>query len=313
MRAIFFIFAVFINFNFVLAQDREFKLILPIRDPINQSLETDHTKKFTAVKFAPQQHSEREQAATLRALDLRPALAPEQVGQRKAAAATFDEAIEDTAIDVTEIEENVDFQWRPALIQSGLFLAIQHGYRMTEEKTRRELDGPFFRDWKDSVDQLHGWYDGGRLFTNYVAHPMQGSMTARIFINNSPKANAAEFGRDRAYWASRTKAFVWALAWSTQFEIGPLSEASLGNIGKQLYDGHKSKLTYGDIVVTPIAGIAWTVGEDAMDKFVLRNWLELKIENRLLMKILRSLLTPTRSFANVLRGRAPWRRDHRKN
>lgn len=205
------------------------------------------------------------------------------------------------------------FDTRGALIQSGLFLAIQHGYRMTEEKTRRELDGPFFKDWKQSFDQLHGWYDGGRLFTNYVAHPMQGAMTARIFINNSGKAKATEFGRDKAYWAGRVKAFAWALAWSTQFEIGPISEASLGNIGKQLYDGHKSKLTYGDIVVTPAAGFGWTVGEDAIDKFILRRWIERRIDNRLLIKLLRSVITPTQALANVLRGRAPWRRDHRRN
>ncbi len=223
--------------------------------------------------------------------------------------------IEEAKWEARDREEIFDpsFRWRPAMIQSGLFLAIQHGYRMTEEKTRRELDGPFFRDWKESVDQLHGWYDGGRLFTNYVAHPMQGAMTARIYINNSPTANAVEFGRDRTYWASRVKAFAWALAWSTQFEIGPVSEASIGNIGKQLYNGHKSKLTYGDIVVTPTAGIGWTVGEDAIDKFVLRRWIERKVTNRLLIKVLRSVMTPTRAFANVLRGRAPWRRDHRMN
>ncbi len=222
---------------------------------------------------------------------------------------------DDAAHEARDQKERLDtrFRWRGALVQSGLFLAIQHGYRMTEEKTRRELKGPFFKDWKGSINNLHGWYDGGRLFTDYVAHPMQGAVTARIFINNSANARAVEYGWNTRYWKTRVKAFVWATAWSTQFEIGPLSEASLGNVGQKLYDRHKSKITYGDMVVTPAAGLAWTVGEDAMDKFVLRKWLERKIENRVIVKILRSVLTPTTSFANVLRGKAPWRRDRRRN
>jgi hypothetical protein len=106
---------------------------------------------------------------------------------------------------------------------------------------------------------------------------------------------------------------VWAAVWSTQFEIGPLSEASLGNVGQKLYNGHHSKMTYGDLIVTPVVGVMWSVGEDAIDKYVLTNWIENKVENRLMMKILRSVLTPTTSFANILRGRAPWRRDFRRN
>src|SRR5215204_1214039 len=39
------------------------------------------------------------------------------------------------------------FRMASAIKQSLLFLAIQHGFRMTQEKTRRELGGPFFADW----------------------------------------------------------------------------------------------------------------------------------------------------------------------
>src|SRR3954449_13499820 len=34
------------------------------------------------------------------------------------------------------------FQWKPALMQSGLMLASQHALRMVQPKTRRELGGP---------------------------------------------------------------------------------------------------------------------------------------------------------------------------
>lgn len=224
---------------------------------------------------------------------------------------TKDDPLRGGGIDVSERDDR--FNWRGAMIQSGLFLAIQHGYRMTEEKTRTELNGPFLRDWKESLENLHGWYDGGRLFTDYVAHPMQGAVTARIFINNSGRSKGVEYGLNKRYWKTRVKSLVWATLWSTQFEIGPLSEASLGNIGQHLYERHKSKLTYGDMIVTPIAGVGWTVGEDAMDKFVLHKWIERKVSNRIMIKILRSILTPTTSFANILRGKAPWRRDYRRN
>jgi hypothetical protein len=205
------------------------------------------------------------------------------------------------------------FNWRPALVQSGIFLALQHGFRMTEEKTRRELDGPFFADWKASIRNFRGWDDGGKIFTNYVGHPLQGAVTGRIFINNSGNARRTQIGRDKRYWKSRLKAMAWSAVWSTQFEIGPVSEASLGNVGQKLGSRNRSKMTYSDVVLTPTLGTAWAVGEDAVDKYVLRNWIERKTESRLLVKILRSVLTPTTSVANILRGRAPWRRDFRRN
>lgn len=43
------------------------------------------------------------------------------------------------------------FEWKPALLQSSLYLAFQHSSRMVQAKTRRELGGPFFSDYFDSV------------------------------------------------------------------------------------------------------------------------------------------------------------------
>lgn len=315
MRVLIFTLVVLLNCNLALTQEREFKINLPVRDPINQNLNTNQTDKLTAVMFAPIQRTDREKAAAFRSMDFRSALSADQPDLKNAKTADFDKAIENTAKDPIAVQENVDFDfhWRSAMIQSGLFLGMQHGFRMTEKKTRDELDGPFFRDWKESVQNLHGWDDGGKTFTSYVAHPMQGALTARIFVNNSGRAKRAEFGPTKEYWQSRAKAVVWAFVWSTQFEIGPLSEASLGNVGQKLYKGHHSKMTYGDIVVTPVVGVMWSAGEDAIDKYILKNLIETRLENRLLMKIIRSVLTPTTSLANILRGRAPWRRDFRRN
>lgn len=201
------------------------------------------------------------------------------------------------------------FNWKPALLQSGLFLAIQHGVRTTEEKTRREFSGKFFEDWGNSVKNLRGWDDGGKFFTNYITHPMQGAISARIFINNSEDAKRSEVGLSGDYLKSRLKAMAWSALLSTQFELGPISEASIGNVGLHNRIDGKSKMTWGDLIVTPVLGTAVTMLEDTIDKVIFVNWLERKTRNHALINCLRVFLTPTTAFANVLRFRTPWRRD----
>jgi hypothetical protein len=214
---------------------------------------------------------------------------------------------------ITEIENYDDdsannpsldnsFHWGSAIKQSLMFLGVQHGYAFTQLKTRKALKGKFFKDYVDSVKSLHGWSDGGRFFTNYIAHPMQGSLTGFIFVQNDPKGRRAEFGSSSDYWKSRMKAMLWTTAWSTQFEIGPISQASIGNVGL------KGKQTWEDIVTTPTLGTAMLIGEDALDRFIIK-----KIErrtNNLYVKIFaRMLLNPTRNFSNMLRFKVPWYRD----
>lgn len=203
------------------------------------------------------------------------------------------------------------FHWKPALAQSSLFLGIKHGVRLFQKKTYRELDGQFFRDWGNSIKNLRGWNDGDSPFTNNFAHPLQGSVTGWIFINNSDRAKRQEFGKSREYWKSRFKALVWSTVWSTQFEFGPISEATIGNVGLRQKNGH-STAAWTDLVLTPIVGTAIVVEEDIVDKYILKNWIERKSKGvTTRVKVLRSLLTPTASFSNLLRGRYPWKREAR--
>jgi hypothetical protein len=194
------------------------------------------------------------------------------------------------------------FDWSAATKQSLLFLGVQHGYGMTQPKTRHALKGPFFRDYFDSVKALHGWADGGRFFTNYIAHPMEGAMYGFIQVQNDPKGKTLQFSNTKRYWASRAKAMAWAAAWSTQFEIGPISQASIGNVGL------KGKQTYVDIVVTPTIGTAWLVAEDLLDRFASQP-LEQKFRGRYVRIFARMLLNPVRTMANVVRFEKPWYRD----
>lgn len=210
----------------------------------------------------------------------------------------------------SQTNDKEKFHWKRALIESGVFLGIKHGVRMAQEKTRRELGGPFFSDWKQSVKGLRGWGDGDGFFTNYIAHPGQGGITGRIFINNSDRAKKQEFGKSKKYWESRMKALAWSAVWSTQFELGPISEASIGNVGLRQKNGY-STMSYVDLVMTPVAGTGIVIAEDAVDKYFLRNWLEKKTSNKLTVRILRSLLNPTTSIGNMLHLKAPWKRYNR--
>ena len=205
------------------------------------------------------------------------------------------------------------FHWKPALIESGIMLGVQHSFRLLQRRTRKELDGAFFADWAQSAKSLRGWQDGDSRFINYVAHPLQGSTTGRIFVNNSDRAKKQEFGKSKQYWESRLKALAWSAVWSTQFELGPISEATIGNVGLRPTDRHK--MAWADLIVTPVGGTAVLVGEDAIDKYVLKKWLERRTNGKVTVKIkiLRSLLTPTTSVANLLRRKAPWQRDDRFN
>ncbi len=194
------------------------------------------------------------------------------------------------------------FRWRSAIGQTMMFLAIQHGYAFTQPKTREAIKGKFWKDYVKSVKSLHGWADGGRFFTNYIAHPMQGSFLGYLQIQNDPKGLKQKFGTSGDYWRSRLKAMAWAAAWSTQFEIGPLSQASIGNVGL------KGKQTYIDIVVTPTVGTAWLIGEDAVDRFIMER-IERSTDNFYAVIFSRMLLSPTRTIAILFRFKTPWHRD----
>lgn len=197
-------------------------------------------------------------------------------------------------------------QWGSLLRESGYFLGIQHGFRLaTEPGTRQGMKGPFFNGWYDSVASLHGWSDGDPFLVNYIGHPMQGAVTGYIWVQNDTQFRKAEFGANRKYWKSRLRATAFNWAYSTQFELGPLSEASLGKI----QNSHPQQGLV-DHVITPVAGFAWMVGEDALDRFVIAK-LEQRIHNRTARILLRGGLNPSRSMANAMRGKMPWYRDTR--
>ena len=202
--------------------------------------------------------------------------------------------------------ESSGVRWSSLLEQSLLFVSIQHAFRVgTEDDTRAGLGGTFFPGWGRAVGNLHGWADGDPFFVNYVGHPLEGAVAGYVFVQNDPKYQRVEFGRNRDYWRSRLRAAGWAWAYSTQFEIGPISEASLGKI-----QAHFPQQGFVDHVITPSIGLSWMLAEDAIDRYLIRR-IEADTENRTIRIFARGVLNPSRSMANVLRGKYPWHRDTR--
>ena len=198
--------------------------------------------------------------------------------------------------------------WAEVLQQSGLFLGLQNAVRIAyEPETRKELVGPFFRDYFESVRGLHGWNDDDPFAVNYLGHPWMGAVAGRIFVNNDTTGRTFDFDNDPLYWKSRLRAMGWSAVYSAIFELSPVGEAGIGNIGGAPWpDG----LTYCDLVITPVLGTFVLVGEDVADRYAIR-WIEKKSGNVPFRAAMRVLINPSRSVANLMRFKWPWHRDAR--
>src|SRR5262249_53825508 len=119
--------------------------------------------------------------------------------------------------------------------------------------------------YRRSLGNIHGWADGDPFYVNYIGHPIQGAVAGRLYLLNDARFHRTEFGMSREYWKGKLRATVFAWAFSEQFEIGPISEASVGHI--QAYFPQQGLV---DHVVTPTAGLIWMLGEDAVDRYFIR-------------------------------------------
>jgi hypothetical protein len=201
------------------------------------------------------------------------------------------------------------FQWGSAIAQSAVLFGISHAYRLGDQPyTRAELRGPYIKDWIDSVKGLSGWDDTDSTLANYVAHPFSGAITSYYQIQNDPRGRLQEFGKSKYYWKSRFKAFGWATAYSTIYELSPVGDAAIGNVGHPLKNpGTKGAV---DLVITPALGIGLVLLQDMIDMKVI--WpIEKRTNNAMAVRLLRSLAVPHRSFANLFRFKRPWYVDSR--
>ena len=192
------------------------------------------------------------------------------------------------------------FRWKWALLESFNFLAFEQGDRVMQKGTRKVMGGPFFTDWGKSVKNVHGWGDGDPFITNYIAHPMQGAVSGFIQVRNDPRGRDVQFGRSKQYWYSRLRALAWSAGYSVQFEIGPISEATIGHVG--LIGGTAG---FVDFVMTPLGGFGMMILEDVLNRYVLKG-LVAGTDNPFKLTLYRTFFNPSRTMATAMAGRFPW-------
>jgi hypothetical protein len=192
-----------------------------------------------------------------------------------------------------------------AVADSLKLLMVEHATRIAfQEKTRRELDGPFWPDYRRLVRLPRQWEDTDAWWVNYIGHPIHGAAAGYIWLDHDPNA-PPRIGLNRRYWVTRGQATAWAAGYSLQFEWGPLSEASIGNVGMR-----PETTGWVDHVVTPIGAFGLIVIEDALDRYVVE-WIESHTTNPFVRASVRLVLNPGRALSNGSSGRWPWHRDGR--
>lgn len=193
-----------------------------------------------------------------------------------------------------------------AIADSLRLLMIEHTTRVAfQQKTRRELSGPFFQDYLRSLRIPDTWEDGDSWGVNYIGHPIHGAAAGYIWLDHEDGAHDPDLGFSKAYWSSRARATAWAAVYSFQFEFGPLSEASIGNVGMR-----PETSGWVDHVVTPAGALGFMVAEDALDRYLIVR-IESWTGNRFLRAAARMALNPSRTLSNAAQGRLPWSRPAR--
>jgi hypothetical protein len=195
--------------------------------------------------------------------------------------------------------------WKQAFMESLLYTGIMHSFNVTTEAgTRDTLNGHWFQNYVRSVSELRGWSDSDMFMAPYVGHPLEGSIFGYIFRQNDAKYRNVQWGDGRDYFLSLLRSMAWSAVWHTQWKIGPISEASIGNVMLHASPG------FITLVDTPTLGAVTMIAEDAADRYLIIG-LENRTSNRAMIILARSFLNPGRTFANIMAFQVPWRRDTR--
>ena len=185
----------------------------------------------------------------------------------------------------------------------GLQLTFyEHVMRIaTQDFTRQQLKGKFWPEYLDSVHVPTQWGDKDHWQVNYIGHAISGGAFARVWLEQR-EARATTASQ---YLKGMGRALIYASIFSIQYEMGPMSEASIGNVGLNPDD-----LGWSDYVWTPLGGILWTMAEDAADKYVL-TFIDKHVPFMMAKAAARMILNPSRMLANIGMNRTPWSRYNR--
>ena len=71
-------------------------------------------------------------------------------------------------------------------VDSLKLLTIEHGLRISlQQKTRDELKGSFWRDYRRSLRVPRQWEDGDAWWVNYIGHPLHGASAGYIWLEHA--------------------------------------------------------------------------------------------------------------------------------
>jgi hypothetical protein len=214
---------------------------------------------------------------------------------------------------------NCRVHWGQLLISSLVYNAFQDagnlytGYWYRYETTHGNW-------WDRYINSAAGWRwdtwsDNNPFLDDYVGHPMMGSITSFLWIQNDPKSMTLVQTNTWPYWRRMLRATAFSTVYSFMWKLGPTGEAAIGHNGDHYFSDEKGK-TYTnetgwvELVTTPVGGFAWTLAEDSLDKHVIPH-LEHMSRNPILLTTYQ-FLSPSRGTANILRFRPPWYRDSRR-
>jgi hypothetical protein len=196
-------------------------------------------------------------------------------------------------------------QWRAAIQESLFLVGIGHTFDLTTEAgTRDAMTGPWLKNYLHSVGELRGWSDSDRFMAPYASHPIQGSAFGFIERQNDPRYRNVQWGDGREYFMSILHSMAYAAVWHTEWKVGPVSEASIGNVMLHASPG------FICLVDTPTLGTIAMMAEDAADRYLITG-LENRTTNRLLIVLARGFLNPGRSTAQAMALHYPWDRPNR--
>jgi hypothetical protein len=234
------------------------------------------------------------------------------------------------AIEVSPKPKKEHFHWGRAMFETFSLFGIEQAYVVHDDYRWVTVENgvPFNHYWRDYKQSLSawihsGWNDGDPNMYGYVGHPIQGLATSYIQIQNDPASEKLGFSNTKAYWKRVLKATIFNAVYSTQWNIGPLSEPTIEKYGTKArppwnQDGSwpcTTKNCYTgvgqiDLVMTPLAGMGWLVGEDWLDKNVTER-IEAHTTSRVLIDTVRCGLNPIQVGTNFLHGKRPWYRASR--
>lgn len=223
-----------------------------------------------------------------------------------------------------EAKYSSGIHWGPLFRDWFVNLVMEQTERIAKEsKTRDQLSGPFFHDWINTVSmyRFDRWDDDDKFVTSNLGHPTQGAIVAAIFWQNDDHVRFSDQDfHSAAYRKALLQAFAFVTFDAVQWKLGPLSEASIGNVGlpahwwdrdcKQLNIPCVPRTGMNDLVLNETGGMVMTVGFQWLDKHFQKR-IEKRFQSRALIDTTRIFTNPPQSVANIVRFRAPWSRDNR--